>query len=117
MPDPIHQTDIAQFRSLLRSFAFDPGLIADHLLGEEHLARLIGQEIPRSSARVFTRLIPLPTFRAQTLADDLSCQAALDRLLAWRAARGLPPASPHTRGYSKARRRPPPNELPAPGPR
>lgn len=112
MPDPIPRTDTAQFRSLLRSFAFDPGLIADHLLGEEHLARVIGQEIPRTCARIFTPLITLATFLAQILSDDHSCQAALDRLLAWRAARGLPPASPDTGGYCKARRRLPETILP-----
>lgn len=112
MPDPNQQTDAAQFRSLLRSFAFDPGLIADHLLGEEHLARVIDQEIPRNCARIFTPLITLATFLAQILSEDHSCQAALDRLLAWRAARGLPPASPDTGGYCKARQRLPETLLP-----
>jgi len=110
--DPNQQTDTAQFRSLLRSFAFDPGLIADHLLGQEHLARVIDQEIPRAHARIFTPLITLATFLAQILSDDHSCQAALDRLLAWRAARGLPPASTDTGGYCKARQRLPETILP-----
>jgi hypothetical protein len=112
MPDPNQQTDAAQFRSLLRSFAFDPGLIADHLLGDEHLARVIDQESPRTCARIFTPLITLATFLAQITSDDHSCQAALDRLLAWRAARGLPPASPDTGGYCKARQRLPETILP-----
>jgi len=112
VPDPNRQTDTAQFRSLLRSFAFDPGLIAHHLLGDEHLARVIDQEIPRTYARIFTPLITLATFLAQILSDDHSCQAALDRLWAWRAARGLPPASPDTGGYCKARQRLPETILP-----
>lgn len=112
MPDPNPQTTPAQFRSLLRSFAFDPGLIAGHLLSDEHLARVIGQEVRRSCARIFTPLITLATFLAQILSDDHSCQAALDRLLAWRAARGLPPASPDTGGYCKARQRLPETLLP-----
>jgi hypothetical protein len=112
VPDPNQQTDTAQFRSLLCPFAFDPGLIADHLLGEEHLARVIAQEIPRTCARIFTPLITLATFLAQILSDDHSCQAALDRLLAWRAARGLPPTSPDTGGYCKARQRLPETILP-----
>src|SRR5262245_3101904 len=86
VPDPNHQTETAQFRGLLRSFAFDPGLIAGHLLGEVHLARVIDQEIPRTCARIFTPLVTLATFLAQIASDDHSCQAALDRLLAWRAA-------------------------------
>ena len=114
MPDPIQQADTAQFRGRLRSFAFDPGLIADHLLGEEHLARVIGQEIPRTCARIFTPLITLATFLAQITSADHSCQAALDRLLAWRAAHGLPSASPDTGGYCKARQRLPETILPRP---
>jgi len=112
VPDPNPQTTSAQFRSLLRSVAFDPGLIAGHLLSDEHLARVIGQEVRRSCARIFTPLVTLATFLAQILSDDHSCQAALDRLLAWRAARGLPPASPDTGGYCKARQRLPESLLP-----
>lgn len=112
MPDPNQRTDAAQFRGLLRSFAFDPGLIAGHLLGDEHLARVIDQEIPRTCARIFTPLVTLTTFLAQITSDDQSCQAALDRLLAWRAARGLPPASPDTGGYCRARQRLPETLLP-----
>ena len=112
MPDPNQLTGPAQFRSLLRSFAFDAGLIADHLLSDGHLARVFDQEVPRSCARIFTPLITLATFLAQIISDDHSCQAALDRVLAWRAARGLPPASPDTGGYCKARQRLPETILP-----
>lgn len=112
MPNPNQRTDTAQFRGLLRSFAFDPGLIADHLLGDAYLARVIDQEIPRTCARIFTPLVTLATFLGQILSDDHSCQGALDRLLAWRAARGLPPASPDTGGYCKARQRLPESLLP-----
>jgi hypothetical protein len=112
VPNPNQQTAPAQFRSLLRSFAFDPALIAGHLLSDEHLAPVVDQEVRRSCARIFTPLITLATFLAQIISDDHSCQAALDRLLAWRAARGLPPASPDTGGYCKARRRLPETLLP-----
>jgi hypothetical protein len=112
MPDPNQQTASAQFRSLLRSFAFDPAPIAGYLLSDEHLVRVVDQEVRRSCARIFTPLITLATFLAQILSDDHSCQAALDRLLAWRAARGLPPASPDTGGYCRARQRLPETLLP-----
>jgi hypothetical protein len=46
------------------------------------------------------------------LGDDHSCQAAVGRLIAWRAARGLPPCSADTGGYCKARRRLPEALLP-----
>ena len=112
MPDPNPHTAPTQFRSLLRSFAFDPGLFAEHLFSDELLARVLAEEVRPTCARIFTPLITLATFLAQVLSDDHSCQAALDRLLAWRAARGLPPASPDTGGYCKARQRLPESLLP-----
>jgi hypothetical protein len=62
--------------------------------------------------RIFTPLVTLVTFLGQILAEDHSCQAALDRLLAWRAARGLPKCSTDTGGYCKARQRLPESLLP-----
>jgi hypothetical protein len=112
VPDPNQPTAPAQFRSLIRSFAFDFGLFADHLLADETLAQVFAEEVRRTSARIFSPLITLATFLAQILSDDHSCQAALDRLLAWRAARGMPPASPDTGGYCKARQRLPETLLP-----
>ena len=62
--------------------------------------------------RIFTPLVTLCTFLGQILSDDHSCQAALDRLIAWRAARGLPACSADTGGYCKARQRLPETLLP-----
>jgi hypothetical protein len=50
-------------------------------------------------------MVTLLTFLGQILSDDHSCQAAVDRLIAWRVARGLPPCSSDTGGYCKTRRR------------
>jgi hypothetical protein len=110
--DPNPRTTPAQFRSLLRSFAVDPGPLTDHLLTAEHLARAAAEETGVTRDRVFTPAVTLATFLGQVLSDDHSCQAALDRLIAWRAARGLPPCSPDTGGYCKARRRLPEALLP-----
>ena len=57
-------------------------------------------------------LVTLAVFLAQVLSDDHSCRAAVARLLAWRAARGLPACSPDTGGYCKARQRLPEALLP-----
>ena len=50
---------------------------------------------PRRSARPATGSSPpwspSPSSSSQVLSDDHSCRAAVARLLAWRAARGLPP--------------------------
>lgn len=70
MPDPNHHIETAHVRGLLRSFAFDPGLIAGHLLSEELLARVIDRESPRTCARIFTSLATPATFSAQIASDD-----------------------------------------------
>ena len=112
MSDPNPAAAPAQFRSLLRSFALDPGPLTDHLLTAEHLARIITAESGTTRDRVFTPAVTVATFLGQVLGDDHSCQAAVGRLIAWRAARGLPPCSPDTGGYSKARQRLPESLLP-----
>jgi hypothetical protein len=112
VPDPIASTPAAQFRDLLRSFAFDPGPLTAHLIAAEHLARVVAEELGKTRERVFTPMVTLAAFLGQVLSDDHSCQAAVDRLIAWRAARGLPPCSADTGGYCKARRRLPETLLP-----
>jgi hypothetical protein len=68
--------------------------------------------VGKTCDRIFTPLVTLCTFLGQILSDDHSCQAALDRLIAWRAARGLPACSADTGGYCKARQRLPETLLP-----
>ena len=112
MSDPNPRTTPAQFRHLLRSFAVDPGPLTDHVLTAEHLARIIAEEAGATRDRVFTPAVTLAAFLGQVLSDDHSCQAALDRVIACRAARGLPPCSADTGGYCKARQRLPETLLP-----
>src|SRR4051812_24165817 len=103
--DPNPAVGPAQFRPRLRSFAVDPGPLTDHVLTAEHLARIIAEEAGVTRDRVSTPAVTLAAFLGQVLSDDHSCQAALDRLIARRAARGLPPCSPDAGGYCKARQR------------
>jgi Transposase DDE domain len=109
---PIRTAPAAHFRGLLRSFAFDPGLLTAHLLAVEPLARVVAEEVGKTRDRIFTPMVTLAAFIGQVLSDDHSCQAAVDRLIAWRSARGLPPCSADTGGYCKARRRLPETLLP-----
>jgi hypothetical protein len=110
--DPNPAAPNAQFRGLLRSFALDPGPLTDELLNAEHLARVITEEVGPTRDRIFTPLVTVAAFLGQVLSDDHSCQAAVARLIARRAARGLPPCSPDTGGYCKARQRLPESLLP-----
>jgi hypothetical protein len=109
---PIPTAPAAQFRDLLRSFALDPGPLTAHLLAAGHLARVVAAETGKTRDRIFTPMVTLAAFLGQVLSEDHSCQAAVDRLIAWRAARGLPPCSADTGGYCKARQRLPETLLP-----
>jgi Transposase DDE domain len=110
--DPTPATAAAQFRSLFRSLVLDPDLLFGQTFSPEALAVAVACEAGRSCGRIFTPLVTVATFLAQVLSDDHSCRAAVARLLAWRAARGLPPCSPDTGAYCKARRRLPEGLLP-----
>lgn len=112
MSDPIRAGSPAQFRSLVRSLVLDPGLLLAHVLSAETLARSVAQEVGKTADRIFTPLVTLCTFLSQILSDDHGCRAAVARLMAWRCAEGLPPCSPDTGGYCKARRRLPETLLP-----
>jgi hypothetical protein len=112
MSDPNPGSSPPQFHTLFRSFVLDPKLLFQHVLSTEHLAQIIADEVGKTRDRIFTPLVTFALFLAQILSDDHSCQGAVDRLIAWRAARGLPPCSPDTGGYCKARQRLPETLLP-----
>jgi hypothetical protein len=76
------------------------------------IARVVAEEAGTTRDRVFTPAVTLAAFLGRVLSDDHSCQAAVGRLIAWRAARGLPACSPDTGGYREARRRLPEALLP-----
>src|SRR4051812_36818608 len=103
MTDPIPAGSPAQFRSLFHSVALDPALLFARTPDAEDFARSIAQGAGKTCGRIYTPLVTLAVFLSQILSDDHSCLAAVARLLAWRTARGLPPCSPDTGGYCKAR--------------
>lgn len=55
--------------------------------------------------RIYTPLVTLRVFLGQVLNADPSCRAAVARLIADRASRGLAPCSSETGAYCQARRR------------
>jgi hypothetical protein len=103
--DPIPGGSPAQFRSLFRSIVLDPDLILGHALSAQHLSEAVARLVSKTRDRIFTPQVTLALFLSQILDDDQTCLAAVARLLAWRTARGLPPCSPNTGGYCKARQR------------
>jgi hypothetical protein len=102
-----------QFHDVFRSLVLDPGLILGRVLTADHVAAA-AREVGPTCDRIFTPLVTLAVFLAQVFSDDHSRRAAVARLKAYLAARGLPACSLATGGYCKARRRLPEGLLPRP---
>src|SRR5262249_4748083 len=101
-----------QFRSLFCSLVFDLELTLGQVTSTKWISEVVAQEIGKTCDRVFSPLVTLALFLGQVLSDDHSCRAVVARLLAWRAARGLPKCSPDTGGYCRARQGLPDSLLP-----
>ena len=107
----IRRTALAQLQSLLRGFLLDCSVPFGSVLTVKDLLDLLRQELAETGERIFTPLVTLCTFLSQIHSDDPSCRAAVARLNATRVAHGLPPCSPLTGGYCKARQRLPESVL------
>ena len=112
MSDHTSRKAFTQFRSLFCSLVFDPELTLGQVTSSKWIAEIVAQEVGKTCDRIFSPLVTLALFLGQVLGDDHSCRAVVLRLLAWRAARGLPKCSVDTGGYCKARRRLPDSLLP-----
>jgi hypothetical protein len=110
--DPNDTVTRAQFRSLFGAIVLDPRLALGRVLSTDWIAEVVAAEVGKTADRLFSPLVTLALFLGQVLSDDHSCRGAVARLLAWRAARGLPECSPDDGGYCKARRRLPDSLLP-----
>ena len=112
MADHTFGKSFTQFRSLLCSLVFDPELTLGQITSSKWIAEVVAQEVGKTCDRIFSPLVTLALFLGQVLSDDHSCRAVVLRVLAWRAARGLPKCSADTGAYCKARRRLPDSLLP-----
>ena len=84
------------------SLVFDPELTLGQVTSTNWIAEVVAQEVGKTCDRIFSPLVTLALFLGQVLSDDHSCRAVVARLLAWRAARGLPKCSPDNGGYQVA---------------
>ena len=89
---------------LRRQFLQDGGLPFTDVLTDQVLTDALAA-VGHWLDRVFSPLVTLRVFLGQVLSADHSCRAAVARLNAHRAARGLPPCSARTGAYCRARRR------------
>src|SRR5262245_60570038 len=86
-------------------FARNEGLPFADVLTEASILSALGEHGVQYRDRVFG---PVPTvwgFLSQVLSDDHSCRDAVSRVIAHRAASGLPACSPNTASYCNARGR------------
>jgi hypothetical protein len=94
-----------QVQSHLQQFAQTPGLPFADLLPADQVREAVRQENVRFRDRLFSPWVTLWVFLTQVLDPDHSCRQAVARFLAFRVGRGLPPCSPDTGAYCKARQR------------
>ena len=95
-----HQVD-----ALRRQFLQEGGLPLAGVLTVDCLREALREIKAAWYDRIYTPLVTLRVFLGQVLNADQSCRAAVARLIADRAARGLPPCSPETGAYCQARKR------------
>jgi hypothetical protein len=94
-----------QVESLRRQFVQAAGLPFADVLSTAQVQAVLRDCQVTFRERIFSPLITVSTFLTQVLDPDHSMRQAVARLIAHRAAAGLPACSPDTRAYSKARQR------------
>jgi hypothetical protein len=93
-----------QLSTLRRQFLQGGDLPFTDVLTEEVIAQALAA-ITGWLDRIFPPLVTLWVFLGQVLSADLSCRAAVARLIAHRRARGQRPCSAQTGAYCQARKR------------
>jgi hypothetical protein len=94
-----------QVETLRRQFLQEGGLPFADVLTTEGFEEALREIKATWKDRIYTPLVTLWVFLGQALNADQSCRAAVARLVADRAARGLPPCSSETGAYCQARKR------------
>src|SRR5206468_5868657 len=86
-------------------FARNDGLPFAEVLTEASILDVLNEHPVPYRDRVFGPVTTIWGFLSQVLGDDHSCRDAVSRIIAHRAASGLPACSPNTASYCNARGR------------
>jgi len=86
-------------------FARNEGLPFADILTEASIRDVLNEHGVQSRDRVFTPVTTIWGFLSQVLSEDHSCRDAVSRIIAHRAASGIPICSPNTASYCNARSR------------
>jgi Transposase DDE domain len=95
----------SRLQKSIRTLQRTVGLPFSNLLPADQVAQVLAEVGVIFRDRVFNPVVSLWTFLSQVLSPDQACRAAVARLLAWRAAKGLKPCSADTASYCQARKR------------
>jgi Transposase DDE domain len=105
-PPPDAQADPRTSLERLRArFARNDGLPFADVLTEARVHDVLNEHGVRYRDRVFNPVTTLWGFLSQVLSDDQSCNDAVTRIIAHRAASGQATCSPNNASYCNARRR------------
>jgi hypothetical protein len=105
MAHPTHPAPRLQFDSLRHELDEQPGLPFLGLLARDTVEQVCRRCHHPWRERVYTPWITLGIFLSQVLADDQSCDDAVERFQKFRADHGLPAVAPKTTSYCEARQR------------
>jgi len=86
-------------------FACNEGLPFADVLTEASIQEVLAEHEVRYRDRLFNPVTTIWGFLSQVLSDDHSCRDAVSRVIAHRAASGLPACSPNPASYCNARGR------------
>jgi hypothetical protein len=94
-----------QLEAIRAQFAQGDGLPFSDVLSADQVEAALHEEEAEWRDCYYTPLLTLWAFLTQVSSADDSCRATVARVLAWRVAQGLPPCTPATDPYCKARKR------------
>src|SRR5512137_1470272 len=86
-------------------FARNEGLPFADILTEASIRDVLNEHGVQYRDRVFSPVTTIWGFLSQVLSEDHSCRDAVSRIIAHRAANGIPICSPNTASYCTARSR------------
>ena len=92
-------------------FAHNEGLPFADILTEASIREVLNEHGVPYRDRVFSPVTTIWGFLSQVLSEDHSCRDAVSRIIAHRAANGIPVCSPNTASYCTARSRIPTSVL------
>ncbi len=96
---------MTSLKAVRARFVRNEGLPFAEVLTEAHILDVLNEQSVKFRDRVFTPVTTIWGFLSQVLSEDHSCRDTVSRIIAHRAANGIPVCSPNTASYCEARSR------------